>query len=256
MANASITNLIPVQGDTRQFGGSGDGGQMYTRVSVIKNDDLTGKPSPISEYFLPMPRELEGAGVFSMDWQQEELGADFLNAMGQRIFGSQGPGMSSLNEAGGAIGRFGAETAAGVGLGGMGTEAQRQAGVAKNPINTLVFRNANLRQFQFTWDFIPIDSSGAQRLKTALSQLRANMHPELGGFGYINPNLFGVEIKIKGQILFASERAALTNLIINPYGSGLPSFHKDGNPVHTTVTMEFQEIYPNTKSYIQQLYGG
>ena len=46
----------------------------------------------------------------------------------------------------------------------------------------------------------------------------------------------------------------MTNLTINSFGSGMPAFHDDGTAVHTVLTIELQELFPQTQQSIQKLY--
>jgi hypothetical protein len=245
---AKINNLLPpVQ--TGSSGGGGAGGDMFTLLEIYKNTDIAGG-SAEKTYVLRMPREV--SDVFSADWQQQELGADFLNRLIMRAMGNQGPGLLNM----GTVGDATTEVLEGIGLDGSVRAGEQKAGVAKNKINTLLFKNANIRQFQLSWDFMPVNSQFAQQIEEFITTMREKMHPEIseGGYGYATPSLFQAKILVKSKVIFASSRCALTNLTVNPFGSGLPSFHEDGHPVHSSVTLEFQEIIPNTASKIKELY--
>jgi len=237
-----LTNLLP----STPVSPSLNEDAMFTRIKVLENKPPFGNSA--GEFILPLPKEMEGANVFSMDWQQESLGGDFLNNLLTRLF------TSSENAEGGTVGHFVTDTIENMGGGGLAAALNRDSGTAKNPINTLLFKAPNLRQFQFTWDFMPIDAGRASKVKDAINQLRTYMHPTYGGSGYLTPNLFEVEIKVFQNTLFKSIPAALTSLAVNPYGSGVPSFHADGAPVHTTLTLEFQEVIGLVQSNVQKLY--
>jgi hypothetical protein len=111
----------------------------------------------------------------------------------------------------------------------------------------------NLRSYQFTWDLIPFTPNRANLWSAAIKQLRLFMHPTKGTYGYLTPKLFKVKIYAANKVIFSSELSALTSLVVNPFGSG-PAFHKDGNPVHTILTTEFQEIVTLTTDEISKLY--
>jgi len=241
---AKITNMLPPV----QAGSSSPGGDMFTLLGIYKNTDLVGGSAEQS-YVLTLPTEVND--VFSADWQQKELGADFLNRLIMRATGNQGPGVMNT----GTVGDFATEIAEGLGFEGAVRAGEQSSGVAKNKINTLLFQNANLRQFQMTWNFMPINSNFAQQIENFVKTLREKMHPEISGYGYATPNLFETKILVKGKTIFASSRCALTNVTVNPFASGLPAFHEDGHPVHSSITLEFQEIIPNTASKIKSMYG-
>ena len=224
-----------------------DTNNLYTIINTLENKPPFGIQG--GPHLLPLPKEMDGAGVFTMDWQQESLGGDFLNNLLTRMTSA------SENAEGGTVGHYLSETLENMGAGGAVNAKLRDLGTAKNPINNLLFKTPNLRQFQFTWDFVPVDAGKAQEVKNLIKDLRTKMHPTFGGAGYITPNAFSVEIHAFGNLLFKSAASALTSLTVNPYGSGVASFHGDGQPVHTILTLEFQELGGLTQKDIQALYG-
>jgi len=223
--------------------------KIFCVIDIVQNDQVAeANPSPLTTYYLQLPKEI--TDVFSMDWQQEELAGTTLDQIAQRVMGSQGQSMDVL----GALTVTGSSMTGQLGLGGATQELLRRSGVAKNPINTLLFKNANLRQFQFSWDFMPINRQSAQQYEQFIFDMRENMLPEINGVGYKTPNIFNIEIKVGSKVLLSAKKCALTNLTVNPFGSGLPAFHEDGHPVHNVVTLEFQELIPATKETIKKLY--
>lgn len=241
---ATNVNLVPT--DVRQ--GNFDSNMMYSNIQILENEIGAGNSAAtIANYYLQLPKEL--SDLYSADWQQEELGADFLNRLAMRVAGTQGPDVDA-----GTLGDAGLELMEKIGIGGFGKDIARRNGTVKNPLNTLLFRNANLRQFQMTWDFMPIDKTFAQKYSDLLKQLRSGMHPSVGGVGYATPKVFKVKIVVAQKTIFATDLCALTNITYNPFGSGLPAFHKDGEPVHSTLTLEFQELLPLTREKVEELY--
>jgi len=223
--------------------------KIFCVIDILKNTKvLEANPSPEKTYYMQLPKEI--TDVFSMDWQQEELAGTTLDAIAQRLLGSQGQSFDLI----GIGASIAPEFAAQIGLGGTAKEGQRRAGQAKNPINTLLFKNANLRQFQFSWDFMPINAQSANDYETFINDMRQNMLPEISATGYKTPNIFNIEIKVGSKVFLSAKKCALTNMTVNPFGSGLPAFHEDGHAVHNVVTLEFQELVPSTKESIKNLY--
>jgi hypothetical protein len=223
--------------------------KIFCVIDVINNNAVVeANPTPIITYYLQLPKEI--TDVFSMDWQQEELAATTLDAIAQRVMGTQGQSV----DIGGIFSNIAPDLAGQVGIGGATKEVLRRAGVARNPINTLLFKNANLRQFQFSWDFMPINTQSAQQYEQFIFDMRENMLPEINGVGYKTPNIFNIEMKVGSKVFLSAKKCALTNMTVNPFGSGLPAFHEDGQPVHNVVTLEFQELVPSTKETIKSLY--
>lgn len=237
-----VLSLIPPRPPVSKGGGNNAG--LYCLISAYKTGENAAGGAT---YALKMPKEV--SDNFSADWQQEELSADFLNRLlNNSVGGTAGVGNTGVD--------FMSELGEQLGLGGFAAKRMFNAGVAKNKEVALLYRNPNLKQYQLSWDFIPVSSKDASGVKEFLDDMRFYMHPSNDGQLYSYPYFFDVKMFAVGKIIFASERAALTNLTINPFGSGLPSFHADGNPVHTSVTLEFQEVLPKSANDIKSLYGG
>jgi hypothetical protein len=101
---------------------------------------------------------------------------------------------------------------------------------------------------------MPINTQSAQQYEQFIFDMRENMLPEINGVGYKTPNIFNIEMKVGSKVFLSAKKCALTNMTVNPFGSGLPAFHEDGQPVHNVVTLEFQELVPSTKETIKSLY--
>jgi hypothetical protein len=228
-----------------------DNGQMYSVLEILKPTDFGIQAQAQMSYYLHLPKEM--SNVFSTDWQQKELGANVLSAM---IAGNQGKGDNgsfSMNTLYGTA----IDAAQGIGIGEGGLEAvRRSGGFAKNTVNTLLFQNSNLRNFQFTWDLMPTNSQYAKKYSSMIEELRLKMHPRLdSSTTYLTPYLFRLKIMVKGKYIMNTLPSALTNLTVNAFGTGVPAFHPDGSPVHTVLTLELQELVPQTQQSISSLYG-
>lgn len=235
-----VLSLLPPRPPVSK--GSGNNAGLYCLIEAYKPGQ------GVNSYVLKMPKEV--SDNFSADWQQEELGADFLNRLVNNLMG----GTAGVNNTGVD---FMTELGEQLGLGGATAKINFNAGIARNKDVALLFRNPNLKQYQLSWDFIPVSSKDASGIKEFLDDMRFYMHPSGAGtqiFSY--PYFFNVKIVAVGKIIFVSKKAALTNLTINPFGSGLPSFHSDGSPVHTSVTLEFQEVEAKDADQIDKMYSG
>jgi hypothetical protein len=242
-----VRNLIPPRPSASKGGGNNAG--LYCTITAYQG----GQEGPSGDvYVLKMPKEI--SDNFSADWQQEELSADFLNRLinnlrtGNATFGNSATdaGVEIMEQLGlGGAGQFGMAG---------GENGTTVGGQARNKGVALLFRNPNLKQYQVSWDFIPVNSKDAEGVNEFIKDMRKFMHPTSNGQLFSYPYLFDVKIFAVGKVIFASKAAALTNLTINPFGSGLPSFHSDGNAVHTSVTLEFQEIRPKQASDIEEMY--
>lgn len=230
----------------------GGGGSMFCVLEVLKNTDLGPGESSGSGYVLHLPKEI--SDVFSLDWSQEELGGDWISKLitaGTQGGGTGGTGGAVLNS--GLA--FGMDVLEGMDIAaGAIKEAKRFLGIANNPRNTLLFKNPNLRNLQFSWDLVPLNAQMAQNYQDFITDLRVSMHPEVSGAAWLTPKLFRITIKVQGKTILKTERCAMTNLTFNPMGSDAPSFHSDGFPVHGILTIELQEVYPMSQGLISTLY--
>ena len=234
--------------------GSGSG-QMYSLLEILPPTAYEIYPQAIASYYLHLPKELNS--VFSMNWEQKELGADILS--GLIVGGNAGGGAGRDNSAFGMDTwyNFAADVGAAQGIGAGAVEAARRAaGTAKNPASTLLFQGVNLRNFQLTWDLMPTDAKTSSAYQTMISELRVRMHPRLStNTAFSTPFLFRVQVIVQEKKVLVTMPCAMTNLTVNPMGSSLPAFHDDGTPVHTSLTIEMQELVQQTQQSIQRLYG-
>jgi hypothetical protein len=245
----NYVNLLPPGGKTTD---------LYCVIDVINPaaDSYKVASPAVTSYYLHLPKELNN--VFSMNWEQKELGGDILSAivMGGTAGGGAGADSGAIAASDLLYGAI--DAAAGVGIGSGALEgAKALAGKARNPVNTLIFQNANLRNFQFSWDLIPLDKQISKQYEAMIKDLRYRMHPRLdSNTFFLSPFSFRVKIWVKNKYLIHTAPCAMTNLTINAFGQGVPAFHEDGTPVHTVLTIELQELVQQTQQSISYLYNG
>jgi hypothetical protein len=241
-----IVNLLPPRPNASEV-------ILYSYLKVLGPTDYQLQ-SAIGQggYILPLPKELND--TFPQEWQQKELGADFIS--GLIGGGSTGSGVGSTGSLASNAVVAGASSLEQVGvLGGAIAQFQRSQGLTQNKINTLMFQSPGLRTFQFSWDLIPTNAGDGGAQQNMIKDLRKAMHPELkSNIAFVNPNLFALTIIAAGKTLIKTAPCAMTNLTVNYLGSNIPAFHKDGVPVHTVLTIELQELSPNVKQSIDALY--
>lgn len=222
--------------------GSGGGG-MFCVIEIMENTNIGPGPTPGNGYVLHLPKEI--SDIFSIDWSQDELGSDLISRLLQGGFSDAGNSAVSL----------GLDIWEELGIAsGQAKQTRRQTGIYNNIRNTLLFKSSNLRNLQFSWDLIPLNSQMANNYHEFIKDLRSSMYPEGTGATWKSPKLFAISIVVQGKTLLKTERCALTNLTVNPMGSDHAAFHPDGYPVHTVLTMELQEIYALSREAIDQLY--
>lgn len=248
----SVINLIPPYPNPSK---RGQGTELFCTIGVLPPTAYSIKElgSAQTTYYLPFPKELND--IMGQDWQQKELGSDMVSRLltGGEVTGA-GAG-SDGNVVDAAINAFyTVGQSLEIGAGGI-ENLKRKSGLAVNNVNTLLFQNPTLRTFQFSWDLIPTNQSLANAQRNMIKELRTKMHPRLDSSAYFaTPHLFSFQAVAKGKTLVRTSACAMTNLTWNIFGSNVPAFHNDGIPVHSVLTVELQELVPNTEQSINALY--
>lgn len=119
-----------------------------------------------------------------------------------------------------------------------------------NPNTINLFRNVQLREFQFTFKLIANSAREAQEIENIIKFFRASMYPDTINFdpdginvpiGYEFPDKFQIEMLYNGQqvglrILNSVLRAFQTN-----YNPQSMVWHKDGKPTEVEIQLNFGE---------------
>ena len=247
----STVNLIPPHPNPAK---RGNGPSIFCTLAILPPTAFSIKElgAAVNTYYLPMPKELND--IMGQDWQQKELGTDILSKL--LTGGATGAGAGSDKNTGNAIMNavFGIGQALDVGSGAI-EQVRRDQGIASNNVNTLLFQNPSLRTFQFSWDLIPTNRNLANAQRDMIKQVRKKMHPRLDSSAtFATPHLFSFQAVAQGKTLVRTTACAMTNLTWNVFGSNTPAFHGDGVPVHSVLTIELQELVPNTEQSIDSLY--
>ena len=105
--------------------------------------------------------------------------------------------------------------------------------VAPNPNTRAIFKQVNLRSFQFTFKMIPTNESEAENIREIIREFRTNLYPESEGLiAYKFPPTFDIEAFYMGNSLDIKFKpcyleSLITNynpsgqaFMVNPNGSG------------------------------------
>jgi len=119
-------------------------------------------------------------------------------------------------------------------------------GVAVNPIEEKLFDTVQFRNHNFDFEFHPSTESEAREVNRIIYWLKMGMLPNFGQARksalFNTPNTWDIGIYGKSQdVLEGFERCVLTNVTVN-YGGGQKfAIFRDGNPVKTTMSLQFSE---------------
>jgi hypothetical protein len=255
---ASNINIISVQQQTGKNLFTSGYCELGIHPSGIARDVVMrgGGSQPAIKWILPIPKGFND--VFDNEWNPVEVGPLGALAANKIMDIAQGKGLSiNANELTG-LGANAAVTAlSSLGLQGLLDKAAAVKGLQVNPYTQLSYKSPALRQFQFSWNIVPISSNEAQLIQRMVSDIRKYSYPtisSIGGF-YEFPAEFTISIVTKeGIVLLQTAPSACTSLQVNYDTEGAPYIHKDGRPVSTTITISIQEAFLLDRTKIENMY--
>ena len=125
--------------------------------------------------------------------------------------------------------------------------------VTSNPNTRVLFKQVNLREFAFTFKFLPTSQKEAEEVKEIIKLFRTELYPEditlpvpVGGtssisIGYKFPNRFQIEVLYDGEYVANKIKPVyLRDVNVNYNGTGM-AFHSDGNFNEIEMSLSFQE---------------
>ena len=135
-------------------------------------------------------------------------------------------------------------------FGGNMTFAQvlsRSEGALLNPNQELLFSGQTLRNFSFTFQFIPRHEVEAKTVRSLIKAFKRNMAPKGSGGNFMKtPNIFEITYEGKAKkYLNRIKLCALTN-VATDYSAGLESWstYNDGAPISMSIALSFTELLP------------
>jgi len=172
-----------------------------------------------------------------------------VDSIAQNISGSTSADAAQAISAVAERAAFAALNSASETVGGL---AGRLAGEIPNPHPTVFFKGLELRQFTWTWKFVPRNEAEAELLKVALFLIRKFILPaNIDGF-LKYPYMIKPKVKDEkgGDILLygSFKRSVVKEFLVNYTGEGTSAFFHDGMPVAMNVQMTFQEVEMYTAS--------
>ena len=124
----------------------------------------------------------------------------------------------------------------------LGGLAGQLSGTVPNPHPTVFFKGLDLREFQWTWKFVPRSTDEADRLDKVLRHIKQSILPPKAGTFIDYPNLVKPVIKPDGGLWGEFKKAGVKNFSINFTGEGTSAFFHNGKPVSIICAMTFQEV--------------
>ena len=122
--------------------------------------------------------------------------------------------------------------------------------VTSNPNTRVLFKQVNLREFAFTFKFLPTSQKEAEEVKEIIKLFRTELYPEditlpVGtssiSIGYKFPNRFQIEVLYDGEYVANKIKPVYLRDVNINYNSTAMAFHSDGNFNEIEMSLSFQE---------------
>lgn len=142
---------------------------------------------------------------------------------------------------------------------GLSAVAELSAQATDNPNKRVLFKSVNIRQFGFSFRFVPTSPEEAQAVEDIVKSFRTNMYPERFDvadipFGYKFPKLFLITYLHKGeQVGFRMLPCYLENMNVT-YNQSSMAFFEDNKFTETNISLSFKEYRALDKSDIENGY--
>lgn len=201
----------------------------YQRADI----NSIGSATLIDTIKLPIPANLIDSQ--SVSYGEEALGT----ALG-------GVGNSAM--AGNLLGAAGAAAIGGAtaALGKLGQLGSAKFGITANPFLTVMFKNPNYKQYDFSWRLAPRDAGESAVLENIYKTVKYHTLPDrsgaAGGAILKYPSLVKVGINARGNSIYPFKYGVVTNYTFSFTPNGAPSFFKDGKPTAVDFKISVQEI--------------
>ena len=128
----------------------------------------------------------------------------------------------------------------------LGNVARAAARVTTNPNTRALFKSVALREFAFTFKFLPCSVREAEEVKNIIQLFREELYPEdiadAGiSLGYKFPNRFRIEIEYNGEEVTNKILPCYLRDVSVTYNPSTMAMHDDGNFSEIDMSVSFTE---------------
>lgn len=249
-----------------------DGKEIAKEISIFNGSsnemEMGTKPRQIvdTEVLLYLPQGLQFRD--NVTYENVDVGSTGAAvAQGASIAGSMADGVGSFVQgmSGGAsgdlaklatvkmaqaAGKFSDEVTAGLKL---------QTGVTTNPNTRSLFKQVNMREFQFNFKMIARSKQEQDQIKKIVQFFRSELYPEdipvtIGGqeisLGYLFPNKFNIEFEYDGKTIAHKVKPCFLRSVDTTYNASQMAFHDDGEFLEVDMNLNFTETVTLSKKDI------
>lgn len=160
-------------------------------------------------------------------------------------------GLSAV--AGARIGALAAALATGGVVGNVAAELSKQAQLALNPRQFMLFKSPGIRQFSFNFTFIPSNEQEVRDVPEIIKFFRRASYPELHSANttYNFPEAFNINFGNSNKLIKLPEVFCTTiSTTYNP--NSMSYFEVDNLPVEINLNLSFQELQPIHRGFVDQ----
>jgi hypothetical protein len=134
-----------------------------------------------------------------------------------------------------------------------GTAARNQQKVT-NPREFMMFRSPGIREFSFSFTFIPQSQAEASSVPEIIHFFRKAAYPEeTSGIEYKFPDAFNIQYKASSDIIKIPE-VVCTAVTVTYNPNSISFFRNNGMPVETTLELSFMELRPISRGLVEEGY--
>lgn len=128
----------------------------------------------------------------------------------------------------------------------LGNVARAAARVTTNPNSRALFKSVALREFAFTFKFLPCSAKEAEEVKKIIQLFREELYPEdipdAGiSLGYRFPNRFNIQIEYNGEEVTNKILPCFLRDVSVTYNPSTMAMHDDGNFSEIDMSVSFTE---------------
>lgn len=132
--------------------------------------------------------------------------------------------------------------------------AKATAGGALNNFMSNLFNGMTLREFTFSWDFLPYSKEDSEILKYIITSIRKAALPayDHNSWSIKFPDFWIVEPYINRKLLYELNFLVLSDVSVSYDKGDGTTFFYDGSPVNTKLTLKFKEVYPSGSELVRR----
>jgi len=134
--------------------------------------------------------------------------------------------------------------------GGIGGVSQRAFQRVTNPREFMLFNSPNIRDFSFSFRFVPHSFKEALDVPVIIQFFRLAAYPNEDGLEYEFPDVFNISYKQGGSGVIKLPELACTSINVTYNPNSISYFIDNGIPVEITLELSFTELRPISRRQV------